>query len=216
MLQKSTLDFLKSLAKNNNKLWFEKNKESFQSAKEDFELMITELIAKLSKLNPPLAHIDPKKCIFRIYRDVRFSKNKDPYKTNFGAAISETGKGLDRALFYLHVQPGNESFLAGGLYMPESKKLQAVRTKILKDPKKWEKLISESKFKKTFGGLSDMKLKTVPRGFAKDHPMAETLKYTSYVVERKLEDATLLSKNLITMCADSYKLLLPFNQYFNE
>ncbi|EKQ84196.1 PF09365 family protein [Leptospira kirschneri serovar Grippotyphosa str. Moskva] len=185
MLHLTTLDFLKKLAKNNNKVWLEKNKESFVKAKEDFENLITELIVGLAKINPLLTGVDPKKCIFRIYRDVRFSKNKEPYKINFGASIGEVGKDLGKPLFYLHVQPRGESFLAGGLYMPDSPTLKKVREYILKNSNFLKKVVQDKEFLKEFGGLSDMKLKTYPKGFAKDHPDLEWIQYTSYIVEKK-------------------------------
>lgn len=185
MLHLTTLDFLKKLAKNNNKVWLEKNKESFVKAKEDFENLITELIVGLAKINPLLTGVDPKKCIFRIYRDVRFSKNKEPYKINFGASIGEVGKDLGKPLFYLHVQPRGESFLAGGLYMPDSPTLKKVREYILENSNFLKKVVQDKEFLKEFGGLSDMKLKTYPKGFAKGHPDLEWIQYTSYIVEKK-------------------------------
>ncbi|AVV79789.1 DUF2461 domain-containing protein [Leptospira santarosai] len=215
MLRPSTLDFLKKLAKNNNKPWLEKNKDLFIEAKADFENLITELIVGLAKLNPSLAEVDPKKCIFRIHRDVRFSKNKEPYKTNFGASIGATGKDLGKPLFYLHVQPGGESFLAGGLYMPASPTLKKVREHIVEDSKSLKKVVQEKKFAKEFGGLTDMKLKTAPKGFPKDHPDLEWIQYTSYIVEKKLNDADLLARNFIKNTIESYKILQPFLKYLN-
>ncbi|EMJ90910.1 DUF2461 domain-containing protein [Leptospira alstonii] len=216
MLHPSTLDFLKKLAKNNNKPWLEKNKDRFLEAKADFENLITELVIGLAKIEPSLAGVDPKKCIFRIYRDVRFSKNKEPYKTNFGASIGPTGKDLRKPLFYFHVQPGGESFLAGGLYMPDSPVLKKVRESILENSNFLKKIVQEKKFVKEFGGLSDMKLKTAPKGFSKDHPDLEWIQYTSYIVEKKLKDEDLLSKNLIKNTIESYKILRPFLEYLND
>ncbi|AXR59647.1 DUF2461 domain-containing protein [Leptospira mayottensis] len=216
MLGPSTLDFLKKLAKNNNKPWLEKNKDLFIEAKADFENLITELIIGLAKLNPSLTEVDPKKCIFRIHRDVRFSKNKEPYKTNFGASIGATGKDLGKPLFYLHVQPGGESFLAGGLYMPDPPTLKKVREHILEDSKSLKKIVQEKKFVKKFGGLSDMKLKTAPKGFAKDHPDLEWIQYTSYIVEKRLKDEDLLARNFIKNTIESYKILQSFLKYLND
>ncbi|AYV55111.1 DUF2461 domain-containing protein [Leptospira kmetyi] len=215
MLHAATLDFLKKLAKNNNKPWLEKNKDSFTEAKTDFENLITELIFGLAKVNPALTGVDPKKCIFRIYRDVRFSKNKEPYKTNFGASIGASGKDLGRPLFYIHVQPGNESFIAGGLYMPETKILRAVREAILEDSKILKKIIQDKKFVKEFEGLSDMKLKTAPKGFSKEHPDLSLIQYTSYIVERKASDSDLCSKNFVKNTIESYKILQPFLKYLD-
>ncbi|PJZ53307.1 DUF2461 domain-containing protein [Leptospira adleri] len=215
MLQSSTLDFLKKLAKNNNKPWLEKNKPLFIEAKNDFEKLITELVIGLAKVNPSLAGVDPKKCIFRIYRDVRFSKNKEPYKTNFGASIGASGKDLGRPLFYIHIQPDNQSFIAGGLYMPEPKILRKVRESILENPNVLKKVIQDKKIQKEFGSLSDMKLKTAPRGFSKDHPDFEWIQYTSYIVEKNVGDSDVLSKNFIENTIESYKIIQPFLKYLN-
>ncbi|AOP34895.1 TIGR02453 family protein [Leptospira tipperaryensis] len=216
MLQQSTLDFLKNIAKNNNKPWLEKNKSLFTAAKDDFENLIGELVIGLAKVNPALAGVDPKKCIFRIYRDVRFSKNKEPYKTNFGASIGSAGKDLGRPLFYIHIQPGNQSFIAGGLYMPEPKILRKVREGILENSNVFKKIVQDKKLEKEFGTLSDMKLKTAPRGFSKDHPDFEWIQYTSYVVEKNASDAEVLSKNFIKNTIESYKILQPFLNYFDK
>ncbi|XDD49446.1 DUF2461 domain-containing protein [Leptospira sp. WS92.C1] len=216
MLQKTTLEFLKKLAKNNNKPWLEKNKLLFTEAKTDYENLITELIFGFAKINPNLAGVDPKKCIFRIHRDVRFSKNKEPYKTNFGASIGPSGKDLGRPLFYIHVQPGDQSFIAAGLYMPDPPILKKVRESILDNSNILKKIVGENKFKKEFGGLSDMKLKTSPKGFPKDHPDLSWIRYTSYIVEKNIKDENLLSKSFLKNTAESYKILQPFLKYLND
>ncbi|MBM9502447.1 DUF2461 domain-containing protein [Leptospira sp. 201903071] len=216
MLQPSTLDFLKKIAKNNNKPWLEKNKLLFTEAKNDFENLISELVIGLAKVNPNLAGVDPKKCIFRIYRDVRFSKNKEPYKINFGASIGAGGKDLGRPLFYIHIQPGDQSFIAGGLYMPDPKILRKVRETILENSNIFKKIVQDKKIEKEFGGLSDMKLNTAPRGFSKGHPDLEWIQYTSYIVEKQQKDSDILSKNFIKNTIDSYKILQPFLNYFDK
>lgn len=167
MLHLTTLDFLKKLAKNNNKVWLEKNKESFVKAKEDFENLITELIVGLAKINPLLTGVDPKKCIFRIYRDVRFSKNKEPYKINFGASIGEVGKDLGKPLFYLHVQPRGESFLAGGLYMPDSPTLKKVREYILENSNFLKKGRSRQRILKRVWRTFGYEVKNLPERICK-------------------------------------------------
>lgn len=216
MLQKSTLDFLGELKRNNKKEWLEKNKSAFEKAKLDFEIFISGLFFELAKINKNLVGVDPKKCIFRIYRDVRFSKNKEPYKSNFGAAISESGKTMEAALFYIHLEPGNNSFIAGGRYMPDSTSLKKLREKILENPNAFKKIISEKKFKSLFSELSDLKVKTVPRGYAKTHPEIELLKYTSYIVEKKIDDKMLVSKEFQKLCVEAYKVLFPFIKYLND
>ncbi len=216
MLQKATLDFLNELKKNNKKDWFEKNKPSFEKAKNDFEVFISDLFYQLAKTNKNLVGVDPKKCIFRIYRDVRFAKNKEPYKPNFGAAISESGKSMETVLFYIHIEPGNNSFIAGGRYMPDSASLRKLREKIIDNPKEFKKIIAEKKFKSLFPELSELKVKTTPRGFSKDHPEIELLKYTSYIVEKKIDDKLLLSTDFSKLCIEAYKVLFPFIKYLNK
>ena len=216
MLNKTTLDFLSSLKKNNKKEWFEKNKPNFEIAKLDFEKFISELFYQLAKTNKNLVGVDPKKCIFRIYRDARFSKNKEPYKTNFGAAISESGKSMETALFYIHIEPGNNSFIAGGRYMPDASSLKKIREKIIENPKEFKKIISEKKFKSLFPALSDLKVKTLPRGYSKDHPEIELLKYTSYIVEKKIEDQLLISPDFSKLCVNAYKAMFPFIKFLNN
>lgn len=216
MLKKTTLEFLNSLKKNNKKEWFENNKQSFENAKLDFENFISELFYQLAKTNKDLIGVDPKKCIFRIYRDARFSKNKEPYKTNFGAAISESGKSMETALFYIHIEPGDNSFIAGGRYMPDASSLKKIREKIIENPKEFKKIISEKKFKSLFPALSDLKVKTLPRGYSKDHPEIELLKFTSYIVEKKIEDTLIVSNDFSKLCADAYKSMFPFIRFLNN
>lgn len=216
MIEKPTLEFLKNLKKNNSKEWFDKNKSIYEKAKLNFEDFISERILEMAKINPNLVGIEAKKCIFRLNRDVRFSKNKEPYKINFGAAISEIGKSMETALFYFHLEPGNKSFIAAGRYMPDSKSLRAIREKILDDPDTFKKIIGNKKIKEIFNDLSDLKVKTAPRGYAKDHPEIELLKYTSFIVEKQISDELLLTKEFTKLWIDAYKAVFPFISYFNS
>lgn len=216
MLQKSTLDFLKSLKKNNNRDWFEKNRSKYEAAKADFENFIVALNGALSKINPKLKGLDVKKNIFRIYRDIRFSKNKVPYKTNMGAYINEGGKKMETAGIYFHAEPGNGSFIAGGRYVPDAATLKAIRQEIEYNTSVFKKIINDKNFKKHFGKLEDMKLKTTPKGIDKNHPEVELLKYTSYIVSKKIDDKTLTTKNLIKQSTEAYKAIMPLIKFLNE
>lgn len=215
MLQKSTLDFLKALKKNNNRDWFEKNRSKYELAKNDFEQFINKLIAELGKQDVALKGLEAKKCIFRIYRDVRFSKNKIPYKTNFGAVITEGGRKSDKACFYIQVEPGN-TFIAGGRWMPAPDDLREIRKEIFYNTKKFKKILSEKSFVKYFKKLSDVKLKLPPKGFDKNFPDIELLKYTSYILDTPVKDNVLLSKNIFRSCSEIYKAMLPFLKFLNE
>jgi uncharacterized protein (TIGR02453 family) len=214
MLQKSTLEFLKALKKNNNRDWFEKNRSKYDLAKEDFIVFINKLITELSKQDATLKGETAKDAIFRIYRDVRFSKNKDPYKTNFGAVVCRGGRKSDRACFYIQVEPGN-SFIAGGRWMPQPDHLKDIRKEIFYHIKDFKKILSDKTFKKIFKELSDVKLKLAPKGFDKNFPDIELLKYTSYIVETPLNDKSLTNKSLVKQCAVVYKAMLPLLKFLN-
>lgn len=215
MLQKSTLDFLKVVKKNNNREWFAINRAKYDAAKNDFELFVNKLILQLAKLDSSLKNVQAKDCIFRIYRDVRFSKNKDPYKTNFGAVVIQGGRKSDLACFYIQVEPGN-SFIAGGRWMPQPDHLKEIRNEIFYNSSKFKKIISDKSFKKCFNTLSDIKLKTAPKGFDKDFKDVELLKYTSFIVETKVDDKIITSKNIFKKSADVFKAMQPLLKFLNE
>lgn len=215
-IKPETLEFLKKLKNNNNRDWFEKNRTKFEAAKTDFEDFIQELINQLAKVNPLIKGQLAKNSVFRIYRDVRFSKNKEPYKLNFGAYICEGGKKSDRPGYYIQIQPGNGSFSAGGCWMPDTAKLKAIRQEIQYHPDDFKKIISHKAFIKAFGSLSDIRLKTVPKGFSKDEPALEYLKYTSYIVEHKHSDKGVLSKSFIKENVEIYKAVQPLLMFLGR
>jgi uncharacterized protein (TIGR02453 family) len=214
MLQQSTLDFLKSLKKNNDRDWFEKNRSKYEMAKADHEKFTQELIKELSKINPALRSLAVKDCVFRIYRDVRFSKNKAPYKTNLGWYFVEGGKKSDKAGFYIQVEPGN-SFVAGGCWMPPAPILKAIRQEIDYNLNDFEKILKEKKFKTVYGGLSDMKLKTNPKGYGADNPAIDHLRQTSFIAQTSISDKEFTAKTIIKKITDSYKAIYPFLKFLN-
>lgn len=218
MLQPSTLSFLKSIKKNNNREWFEKNRDKYESAKADFDKLIADIINEVSKVNKNVAGLLPKDCVHRIYRDVRFSKNKDPYKSNFAAAIIEGGRKSGKCGFYIHVEPTGQmgSLFAGGFWMPEGDKLKAIRQEIHYNTAEFKRIISNKDFKKQFGELEEMKLKTVPKGYDKNDPDIELYKYTSYIVSHDLDEADYTKPSIVKKAADAYKALLPFINFLNR
>lgn len=212
-----SLKFLKALNKNNNREWFEKNKPKFLEAKAEFENFIVDLLEEMSVFDNSLAGLDAKKLIFRIYRDVRFSKDKKPYKTNFGAAFSASGKGLGRPGYYLHVEPGNKSFIAGGVYQPMPDVLQKVRQEIDYNGDKLRAIMNEKKFKKLFGDFWDEdKLKRTPKGYDEEHPHIAWIKLKSFIVTAEIKDEALSSKTLKKSLATSFKTLKPLNDFLSE
>jgi uncharacterized protein (TIGR02453 family) len=216
MIEQSTLDFLKKLAKNNNKEWFDKNRDSYLKAKQNVEGFTAKLINEIAKFHPEVGTLNPKKCVFRIFRDVRFSKDKSPYKSNLGAYINVGGKNSNTAGYYLHIQPNGKSMLAGGMYMPESKILNAVRQEIDYNTKEFKSIIQKKSFKNTFGELQGEKLKTVPKGYDKEHPEIELLKFKSYIVWKQLSDKELTQKYFLKKTAATFKELYPFNNFLNR
>lgn len=211
------LKFLKDIRRNNDRAWFEKNKSRYLKAKEGFEGIVASLLKELVKFDPELAGLDPKKLPFRIYRDVRFSKDKRPYKVNMGAGFSPNGKLVQEPGYYLHVEPGNKSFIAGGIYMPDGGNLSKIRQEIDYNADKLLKIISAKKFKTTFGGFDDFdKLKTVPKGYAKDHPQIGLLKHKSYIVSKSFTDRQVTDKKFVKNAADSCRLIKPLNDFIRE
>lgn len=216
MLHKSTIDFLKKLKKNNNRDWFNANKKLYEDARYDFEVFVFELIQKIAEFDETVSGLEPKDCMFRIYKDVRFSKDKTPYKTNFGAAINKGGRKLSIAGYYIHISP-TEYFLGSGLYMPAPDKLLAVRNSIAAKSAKFKSIVEGKEFKKNFGKLwNGDTLKTVPKGFDKEHPMAEYLKLKSFICDHTVKEEKALAKNYGDYIAKIFKTAKPFNDFLND
>jgi len=216
MIHKSTIDFLKKLKKNNNRDWFNKNKKLYEDARYDFEVFVFDLIQKIAEYDESISGLEPKDCMFRIYKDVRFSKDKLPYKTNFGASINKGGRKMPTAGYYVHIDPA-EYFLGSGLYMPMPDKLLEVRTKIANDLKGFRKIIEQKDFKKYYGKLwSGDSLKTAPKGFDKEHPAAEYLKLKSFIAGHNVKEEKVLSKNFDGYAAKVLIASKPLNDFLNK
>lgn len=215
MLQRSTIEFLKKLKKNNNRDWFNQNKELYNKAKEDFISFIQTLIDQIAAFDKSLNGVEARNCIFRIYRDVRFSKDKTPYKPNFGANMAQGGRKSMSSGYYIHLEPGS-SFLAGGVYMPPTPQLNAIRQEIDYNIDEFKTIINNKEFKKYFEGLSDMhKLKMAPKGYPKDHPEIELLKFKSYIVTHNLEKE-MISEHFLKYCSKVFNAMTPLNEFLNR
>ncbi len=213
---KQILKFLNELKSNNDKTWFLAHKKDYEGAIEDFRLFTDMMISKVEEFDKSVKGVSAKNCVFRIYRDVRFSKDKSPYKTNFGAFIKGGGKNEARAGYYVHIEPGM-SMLGGGIYMPPNDALLKIRKEIAKDSRPLKKILNEKKFKEAFVEIyDDEKLKTAPKGFSKDHPDIDLLCFKNYTVIQKLKDSEVTSTNFPEICAKSFKIMKPFNQYLNS
>lgn len=214
---KKTLDFLKQLKANNTKEWFDAHKPLYLQAKQEFEILVSQVIAGLAKADkaipPTMKAAD---CTFRIYKDVRFSKDKTPYKTNMGASINPGGRKSTVAGYYLHIEPGG-SFLAGGVYMPDPPMLNAIRQEIDYNPKPLLKIFNAPAFKKYFKGLDEIdKLKTAPKGFDKNHPLMEWLKHKHFIVSYEIPAAQVLDKNAAAHLLNGFKAMMPFIHYLRQ
>lgn len=216
MIQSSTLKFLSAIKKNNNREWFLANKKEYDAAKSDFIEFVQQLITGIAAFDKRVAGLEAKNCVFRINRDVRFSHDKSPYKTNMGASISPGGKKSPAAGYYFHVEPG-DSFVAGGMFQPEPDKLKVVREDILYEPDEFKKIIGSKDFKKHYSKLWDEgKLKTAPKGFDKEHPDIELVKFKSYIVLKNISDKEVLDKNMLKNALEAYKALKPMNDFLNK
>jgi uncharacterized protein (TIGR02453 family) len=173
---KPVLDFLSELKGHNNKAWFEEHRAAYDTARTHFENFVDQLIIQYGGIED-LGGITAKDCITRIYRDIRFSKDKSPYKTNMSATIAPGGKKSTSLGYHLHMQPQDETLIAGGLYMPTPEQLASFRAAIDRDAAPFKAIISDKEFKKYFGTLDGEKVKTVPQGYTRDHPEIELLRF---------------------------------------
>ena len=214
MLDKS-FSFLNSLSQNNKREWYHANKSDYKEAKQEFEYITEILLHAVSKFDKDIIGLVPKDCIFRIFRDIRFSADKLPYKTNFGAFITRGGKKAGFAGYYLHLEPGN-SFIAGGIYMPPSPILRAIRNDVFENVDEFKGIIHTPELKNNFEVLSGEKLKNAPRGFPKDFPDVELLKFKSYGFSKMMSDKDIMGEDSLNEIVSSFKILKPFIWFLNE
>lgn len=208
MLKKETLNFIKDVAENNNREWFAANKDVYEAAKEDALALAAAIIPELAKIDPILsAEADPKKTLLRIYRDVRFSKNKDPYKNNYGMWFS-TKKGGNEPGYYLHIQPG-KSFVAGGYWMPDVLHLKLIRQEIDYNAEDFKAIIKEKDFKKNFKLGVDNALKNAPKGYDPADPNIELLKLKSFEATMQIDDEEFFKPNFVNKLISSFKTVQP-------
>ena len=219
MLAASTLQFLKSLDKNNNKAWFDTHKKQYDAAKQDFAALTQKVITQFGKKEPAIALLQPKECMFRINRDVRFSKNKAPYKNNMGSSIKAGGKKSLLAGYYIHLEPGGKSFVGGGLYMPDAAFVGKIRQEIDYNYAEFLKIVQNKKFVAQYGGLDfseGMSLVREPKGYEKENPAITYIKLKSWVATAPLSDTALQDKNLTTQLTKAFEYLQPLISFLNE
>lgn len=212
---KNILQFLEALSKKNNKEWFNANRGRYEESRDKMLFMTEVLINEIRKFDPEIPVLNPKDCMFRIFRDVRFSKDKRPYKTNFGSFISKGGRKGDRPGYYFHIEPEG-SFIGGGVYMPQAEPLKAIRNYISENAQEFIDIIEDKEFKKVYPEMYDHKLKTAPKGFPKDHEYIDLLKYQSFVFSTPITEEILLSDSLINFIVQSFRKLYGVNEFLNK
>lgn len=203
-------DFFKRLDKNNNRDWFNDNKPEFKELEKEVKKFYNQLFERLNEHD----EIDKLK-IFRIYRDVRFSKDKTPYKTHFGGSLHRKKPEL-RGGYYLHIQPNNESFIATGFWEPQKDDLFRIRKEFEMDASEIRKIMSNKKFKSVWGDLVGDELKTSPKGFDKDHENIDLIKKKMYIFTRKFTDKEVTSQDFLNIIDDSFKAIRPFFNYMSD
>jgi uncharacterized protein (TIGR02453 family) len=213
----ATFSFLTELKSNNDREWFAVNKKRYEAAKVDFDVFVEALLREIVVFDPSISHFSAKECVFRIYRDVRFGKDKSPYKTHFGAHVTSAAKKSElhtKAGYYIHLEPGGV-FLAGGAYMPEGPWLKAIRSEIHYNGTMFHAIIDNPDFRRYFGAIEGEKLKTTPKDYQADHPDIEILKHKSFVATHKCTDKVALSPDFVKHCAAAFKVLKPFDDFLN-
>ncbi len=217
MLQLSTIKFLQQLEKNNNRAWFEDNRKKYEDAKADFLMMVEKLIPSIAAFDPTIADQQAKNCTFRINRDVRFSKNKSPYKNNMAAYFNRAGKKGNGAGYYVHVEPG-KSFIAAGIWMPEPADLAKIRQEIDYNLGEWKEILNLPAFKKIFSSGMDVSniLARPPKGYTEDNPALAFLKLKSFVVRSPVVDDTVIDKGFVKNVAKVLQASHPLVAFLNR
>jgi uncharacterized protein (TIGR02453 family) len=211
----SILSFLKELQKNNQREWFLENKLTYTMLRKQFEDFVNQLICGINEFDKEIGLLTAKDCIFRINRDIRFSNDKSPYKNNFGAYITKGGRKSPFAGYYFHIEPRN-SMLSGGCYIPRPEILRAIREEIYQKPDEFLALINDKNWKKNFQELDGEKLQGTPKGFNRDFPQADLLKYKSYVMYMPINDKFLANPNLLKNSLEVFKTMYSMNAFINK
>ncbi len=219
MLNPETLEFFRELRENNHKEWFDQNRKRYENVKKDYHRLVGELLHKMQKFDPSLGHLQIKDCTFRINRDIRFSKDKTPYKTHLSIIMSPHGKKMEYASYYVHLDEAAGSFAGGGIYMPGSEALKKIRAEISAFPEDLEEILASEDFSQTYNGLDKdekFRLTRPPKGFQADHPAIELLKYKSFTASRTLPEKWLSDPRGIDEVVEILKKVKPLNDFINR
>ena len=212
---KELLQFLAELSENNNKEWFETNRNRYQDLRNSFTTTMENLHPLLMKFDKDLETVNPKGTMFRINRDIRFSKDKSPYKNNFGSYFALGGSQSELAGYYIHIQPKN-CFVGGGIYMPQPNVLKKIRQEIDYNSEEFLEIINETNFQKYFGTIQGEKLKNTPKDYEKTHPMSEYLKLKGFFVVANFTDEQICNNDFVEQMAVRFETMYPLNVFLNK
>ena len=218
MLSKDSLQFLDDLKANNNRDWFLDNKKQYEVFKKDYQQLVADFLDAMKPLDPTLEMLEVKNCTFRINRDIRFSKDKSPYKDHVGIWMSSGAKGMNRSGYYVHIARAG-SFIAGGFYCPEAEDLKKVRKEIAFFHEDLEEIMNNKSFQKEFGDFDRNEnnlLKNPPRGYEKDHPAIEYLKLKSFETSQKFNIEEVLKEAFVSKITQKLIVLKPLNDFINR
>ena len=218
MLSKDSLQFLDDLKANNNRDWFLDNKKRYEVFKKDYQQLVADFLDAMKPLDPTLKMLEVKNCVFRINRDIRFSKDKSPYKDHLGIWMSSGAKGMNRSGYYVHIGRTG-SFIAGGFYCPEAEDLKKVRKEIAFFHEDLEEIMHDKNFQKEFGDFDRNEnnvLKNPPRGYEKDHPAIEYLKLKSFETSQKFDINEVLKEDFVAKTVKKLIVLKPLNDFINR
>ena len=214
MIEQNTVKFLQDLSVNNNRDWFADNRKVYEAARDNFIAFIDDLIPDLQNIDPFITDVNAKNAVFRIFKDIRFSKKKEPYKTSFGAAIGKGGRKSEYPGYYLHIKPDGETFVGGGIHHPQPAILKSIRSEIAHNTKQFEEIINDLDFLANFGELEGDKLIRPPKGFDKEHPAVEHLKRKDFLMLHKIPDSKICHPDFKTHCLGKFERMKPLNEYF--
>lgn len=218
MLSKDTIQFLDDLKANNNRDWFLENNKRYETFKMDYQQLVADLLNVMKPLDASLEMLEVKNCTFRINRDIRFSKDKTPYKSHLGIWLSSGAKGQNRSGYYIHLERGF-SFIAGGLYSPEAEDLKKMRKEIAFFHDDLQAILDDKNFKKKFKDFDRNEkntLKNPPRGYEKEHPAIELLKLKSFESSQKIDISEATKKDFVAAISKKLIVLKPLNDFINR
>lgn len=215
MYSQFTFDFLTDLAKNNNREWFHSQKKRYETIKKEHELIVGKLIEEIGEFED-LTGVQVKDSSYRINRDVRFSSDKSPYKTWLASSYGKGGKKSIHHDYYLHIQPNGQSGIAGGMYAPTSEQLAKFRQEVDYNPQEFKDIILNPTFVANFGYLKGTELKSMPKGYPKDHPEIAILRKTQCYVWHSFTDAEVMSANFTQKVSEICRVMKPFLDWLNQ